>query len=151
MITVQAPGAALAPGGATRSLGKERTEMDPSKFDDLTKALATATSRRQALKTIAATTLGSILGLSRLGTAFGAPKCHGQGTGCDTTSQCCSGLVCTNGKCTPCEGLGQSCTSDSQCCSGFCSSSICGGAGVCCGVLTPCTSDSDCCCGGLCS
>ncbi len=37
--------------------------MDPSRFDELTKALATATSRRQTLKTIAAATLGGILGL----------------------------------------------------------------------------------------
>jgi hypothetical protein len=34
--------------------------MEPSKFDELTKALATSTSRRQALKTIAATTIGSL-------------------------------------------------------------------------------------------
>lgn len=44
--------------------------MDPLKFDELTKVLATSTSRRQALKTIAATTLGGILGLGGLGTAF---------------------------------------------------------------------------------
>jgi hypothetical protein len=37
--------------------------MEHSKFDELTKALATATSRRQALKTIAAATIGSILAL----------------------------------------------------------------------------------------
>lgn len=155
-----APRADLAPGRATRSPGKERTEMDPTKFDALTKALATSTSRRQALKTIAATTIGSILGLGGIGTAFA--KCKDTGHNCSKDEHCCSkvccngkccapGLVCNNGQCvTPCEGLGLPCTSDSQCCSGFCSSTICGGAGVCCGVLTPCTSDSDCCCGGLC-
>ena len=74
--------------------------MKPTKFDELTKSLATATSRRQALKAIAATTFGSILGLSGIGTAFGAPKCHSNGLGCDTNSQCCSGY-CQNGeKCT---------------------------------------------------
>src|SRR6266550_7502591 len=57
MITVQAPGAALAPGCVTCSPGKERTEMDPTKFDELTKALASSTSRRQALRRI-----GGILG-----------------------------------------------------------------------------------------
>src|SRR5207248_8571234 len=89
--------------------------MEPTRFDDLTKALATATSRRQALKAIAATTLGSILGLSRLGTAFGAPKCHRAGTGCDTDSQCCSGLYCANGeKCTPCPAL-PACNSGCPC------------------------------------
>ena len=49
--------------------------MKPSRFDDLTKALATATSRRQALKAIAATTLGGILGLSGIETVFGATTC----------------------------------------------------------------------------
>jgi acyl-CoA synthetase (AMP-forming)/AMP-acid ligase II len=49
---------------------KDGREMESSRFDELTKALATSTSRRQALKTIAATTLGSILGLSGLGTAL---------------------------------------------------------------------------------
>lgn len=34
--------------------------MEPSKFDELTKALATSTSRRQALKAIAATALGGL-------------------------------------------------------------------------------------------
>ncbi len=66
--------------------------MEPSRFDELTKALATSTSRRQALKTIAATTLGSTLGLAGIGTAFAKPKCHRNGTGCDTSFQCCSGF-----------------------------------------------------------
>ena len=35
--------------------------MDPTSFDDLTKALASSTSRSQVLKTIVATTLGSLL------------------------------------------------------------------------------------------
>src|SRR5205085_512175 len=36
---------------------KERTTMEDSRFDELTKALANPTSRRQALKTFAATAL----------------------------------------------------------------------------------------------
>ena len=47
--------------------------MDSTKFDELTKVLATGISRREALKTIAATTLGSILGLGGIGTAFADP------------------------------------------------------------------------------
>ena len=66
--------------------------MDSSRFDDLTKAVATATSRRQALKAIAATTLGSILGLAGIGTAFA--KCHGTGHNCEENSTCCSGTCC---------------------------------------------------------
>jgi hypothetical protein len=105
--------------------------MDPSKFDELTKALATATSRRQALKTIAATTFGSILGLSGIGTAFGKPKCHRNGLGCDTNSQCCSGY-CKNGeKCTcppapACNGYCP-CPSGQICLHGSC----CANANVC--------------------
>jgi hypothetical protein len=66
--------------------------MEPSKFDELTKALATATSRRQALKTIAATTIGGILGLAGIGTAFA--KCHDPGHNCEENSTCCSQNCC---------------------------------------------------------
>ena len=66
--------------------------MEPSRFDELTKALATATSRRQALKTIAATTLGGILGLAGVGSAFAMPTCKPNGHGCGTNKQCCSGF-----------------------------------------------------------
>jgi hypothetical protein len=66
--------------------------MDPSKFDDLTKAMATSTSRRKALKTIAATTLGGILGLGGIGTAFAKPTCKPNGHGCGNSKQCCSGF-----------------------------------------------------------
>jgi hypothetical protein len=58
-------------------------EMEPSKFDDLTKALATATSRRQALKAIGAA-LGGALGLSRIGIAF-ADQCKPLDTKCFKT------------------------------------------------------------------
>ena len=44
--------------------------MDATRFDDLTKGLATSPSRRAALKTIAATTIGGLLGLAGIGTAF---------------------------------------------------------------------------------
>ena len=88
--------------------------MGPSKFDELTKLLATSTSRRQALKAITATTIGGVLSLGGIGTAFGASKCHRAGLGCDTDSNCCSGL-CQNGKCV-CLGLQQPCSSPNQCC-----------------------------------
>src|SRR5438270_151547 len=71
--------------------------MNPTTFDALTKALATRTSRREALKAIAATTLGSILGLSGIGTALA--KCKPAGDKCNHDHQCCSGLVCQHGQC----------------------------------------------------
>jgi hypothetical protein len=73
--------------------------MDPTKFDDLTKALATGTSRRQALKTIVATTLGSIIGLGSIDAAFAAQKCRALGSKCSHGDQCCSNY-CANNVCT---------------------------------------------------
>jgi hypothetical protein len=107
--------------------------MDSSRFDELTKALATATSRRQALKTIVATTLGGILGLGRLGTALAGrgPKCHRNGLGCDTNSQCCSGY-CKNGEKCACAPNGATCTDGSNCCSGTCCQGTCCGSGQVC-------------------
>src|SRR5215472_10739019 len=107
--------------------------MDPTKFDELTKALATSTSRRQALKTIAATTIGSILGLASIGTAFA--KCHNAGHNCEENSTCCSklcciaagqregvccasGQVCQNGTCVTCAANGAHCSQNTDCCSG---------------------------------
>ncbi|MFL5706680.1 MAG: serine hydrolase domain-containing protein, partial [Ktedonobacteraceae bacterium] len=44
--------------------------MDPTKFNAITKALATPTSRRQTLKALTATAIGGPLGLSAIGTAL---------------------------------------------------------------------------------
>src|SRR5258708_13051407 len=60
--------------------------MDPSKFDVFTKVLATATSRRQALKAIGAT-VGGILGIGGARTALA--KCAGIGENCSQSTQCC--------------------------------------------------------------
>lgn len=90
--------------------------MKSSTFDDLTKALATSTSRRQALKAIAAT-IGGVLGLGSIGTAFA--NCKPNGIGCNTSSQCCSGGCC-HGTCTDlntpqnCGSCGHTCDA-SQC------------------------------------
>jgi hypothetical protein len=45
--------------------------MHPSNFDELTKALASSTSRRHALKLIATASIGSLFGLGGVSTAFG--------------------------------------------------------------------------------
>jgi hypothetical protein len=129
---------------------KERTEMEPANFDELTKALATATSRREALKTIAATTLGGILGLSGIGTVFAKP-CKPNGKHCTSKTVCCSGFcdsttrkcACQAGTCNsscPCPS-GQSCVNGS-CCP---TSQVCGS--VCCTgtcVNGQCTCPSSC-------
>src|SRR6266436_7598071 len=103
--------------------------MEPTKFDELTKALATSTSRRQALKTIAATTLGGILGLGGIGTVFA--RCKGVYSKCNHDNQCCSGVccngtccngICQNGQCV-CVPSGGTCNIDhpEACCSRNCS------------------------------
>ena len=45
--------------------------MNPSNFDDLTKALPNSTSRRQALRTILTASVGGLLGIGGISTAFG--------------------------------------------------------------------------------
>lgn len=65
--------------------------MDPSSFDELTKALATPTSRRQALKTFAATALAGMLSLSGLDKVF-AGNCTPNGHKCQKNKECCSRL-----------------------------------------------------------
>jgi hypothetical protein len=62
--------------------------MDATRCDDFTKGLATSTSRRAALKTIAATTIGGKLGLAGIGTAFAGDKCGNQ--------DCPPGTICCN-------------------------------------------------------
>ncbi len=112
--------------------------MEPSRFDELTKALATSTSRRQALKAIAATALGSILGLGGIGTALA--NCKPNGYGCNIRTQCCSGQ-CQHGTCCSSQE-GTTCSVDRDCCSGTCCQGVCCGSGQVClsngSCATPC-------------
>jgi hypothetical protein len=63
--------------------------MEPSQFDEFTRAMATPTSRRQAIKKLLAGTFGGLLAFSGLGNAF-ASGCH---------PPCSTGLTCCGGKC----------------------------------------------------
>ena len=107
--------------------------MNSSKFDELTKALATATSRRQALKTFGATFIGGILALGGVSTAFA--KCKPNGHPCGNDKQCCGGGCC-NGTCTDlkndvnnCGVCGNTCPSGDSCVNGSCCNPVTGGAG----------------------
>src|SRR5712692_9665272 len=114
--------------------------MDPSQFDELTKSLATKTSRRQALKTLAATALGGMLAFTGIRDAFARKKCLPGSTNCHGTcvntstdpNNCCNSLccadsyLCCNNTCTNqnfdpnnCGACGNSCSSGS-CCNGSC-------------------------------
>ena len=64
--------------------------MHPSRFDEFTKALATPTSRRQALKTFTATALAGMLSLSGLDKVFA--HCTPNGHHCKSNIACCSSL-----------------------------------------------------------
>ncbi len=86
--------------------------MDSSRFDEFTKILVNGTSRRQALKTIAATVVGGVFGLSRAGEAL-ASHCRHLGHTCEHNTECCSGF-CHDGRCR-CLPDQQRC--DQQCCS----------------------------------
>ncbi len=96
--------------------------MGPSRFDELTKALARSTSRRQALRAIAAA-VGGLLGLGGVGTALA--NCKPNGIGCNISSQCCSGGCC-HGTCTDlgtttnCGACGHQCAAGQGCCGGTC-------------------------------
>src|SRR5260370_5976237 len=84
-------------------------EMDPTKFDELTKSLATPTSRRQAVKTLAASAFGSMLAFSGLDRVFamtgrcrpGLTLCHGKCVNTKTDPKNCgvSGTACLSGLC----------------------------------------------------
>nr|HET6905097.1 hypothetical protein [Ktedonobacteraceae bacterium] len=111
--------------------------MNPTTFDDLTKALATSTSRRQALKAIAATTIGGILALSGIGTVLAKPTCKPNGHGCGTNKQCCNGYCDpTRSTCGCPPGTTQlngTCCPNDQVCGSICGcppSQVCSG-GVC--------------------
>jgi hypothetical protein len=65
--------------------------MASSKFDELTRTLASSTSRRQTIKAIFASALGGALAFGGLGTAL-ATGCipSGKPIPCKYNSDCCS-------------------------------------------------------------
>src|SRR5258706_8505761 len=122
-----------------RASSKEPEEMDSSRFDELTKAVATTTSRRRVLKTFVASIMGGIFGLSRTDLANAAGKCLGLGSKCAHGKECCSG-TCTNNRC--------ACPSGQTNCNGACV--VCPFGGTCSGSSCVCpTGQTN--CNGLCT
>lgn len=66
--------------------------MDGDRFDDLTKRLTTATSRRHALRTIGGGLLAGVFSFAARGRA-GADVCRGLDEDCSSVV-CCTGLYC---------------------------------------------------------
>jgi hypothetical protein len=99
--------------------------MNDPQFDELTKTLATLTSRRQALKTLGATVVGAVLGLSGIGTVFA--RCRSAGKKCKKSAQCCKHGVCIGGKCCSRSHacLSTCCASGATCCKGTCCAGTC--------------------------
>lgn len=146
--------------------------MDPNTFDEFTKAIATKTSRRNALKGIATVAVGSVLGLFGSGEAFAKKKkCTPNGGSCSKNGTCCSSF-CNNGTCAPkpkgcptgqvhcgsvCCPSGQNCVNGK--CAGPCPSSQVFCSGICCqpgqgccgGTCTPLNANPNCgACGNVC-
>lgn len=97
--------------------------MNPTSFDEFTKALATAVSRRQSLKILVATAAGGLLWLNPLGPAFAHDDDVCGGGNCPPESPVC------------CPGGGTCCPSNYPVCcgSGCCPSDypVCGDNGMC--------------------
>ena len=73
--------------------------MDQDRFDDLARTLASTTSRRTVLKSLAGGAAGGLLALLGVGEAAADPAgCKRNGQKWKEPSQCCSG-TCANGTC----------------------------------------------------
>lgn len=106
--------------------------MEDQRFDEIARLLAGQTSRRQALKALAATTVGSLLGLRAFGDVVAAKSCTPNGRHCSAKTQCCSGFCdSTTGKCGCQAGVCNAscpCPSGQTCLNGTCcsTSQVCG-------------------------
>lgn len=99
--------------------------MAANKFDELTRALASSTSRRQAITALFVGALGGMLGLGGSGMALARANCGANGAICTQNSNCCT-YTCdqTTRRCT-CRASKVSCSQHYECCNGKCSGGFC--------------------------
>jgi hypothetical protein len=115
--------------------------MDGARFDAVIRTLARAagagSSRRSALRTLAAVASAAVLGKAAVPRPVTATGCAGFGCPCSGDDNCLAGLVCcgnaceTSGYCgLTCTGTGDACPAAcsfgeacADCCGGFCTSS----------------------------
>src|SRR5438874_12579121 len=153
--------------------------MQPSNFDELTKALATSTSQRHALRLIVTASIGGLLGIGGISTAFGRHRHRTKSTtfssggtksnkdcakwcaqvfGPNTSAagQCTSDATHNRGLCVQC---GSATPPSSICCvrntSGYCNgtsvAACCTSGQHCCsGTCSECCADTDCTHGNTC-
>src|SRR4051812_5502291 len=79
-------------------------------IDQVARTLAAGQSRRQALRTLGAVTLGAVFSGVRPSEASADEDCKGTGKACKKNEQCCSG------NCTPQSTSKSTAKSDSICC-----------------------------------
>jgi hypothetical protein len=130
--------------------------MDDSSFDDLTKSLSKATSRRQALKVIAGAVGGAVLAILPGGAALAiAPgRCRRNSTPCRQSIECCSGFCDPVSQQCACEPGSIVCPSSGACVPA-CEPTEVFNAATCqcervCFPGEPCIQNSDCCQGFTC-
>ena len=103
--------------------------MDPRRFEELSRRVGEASSRRSAAKAIAAVLAAPVLlGIRGEVAEAGIPivNCRLPGKGCDKNKKCCSGR-CVNGSCS-CRKRGQQCWAPLEgalCCSQRCNKGRC--------------------------
>jgi hypothetical protein len=100
--------------------------MDSTRFDALTRSLATATNRRALVRSALAAVAAGVGGAMGRGSVL-ADGCKEDGKLCKKHEQCCSGL------CTPSPGASSTSASDSVCCTPDSNESTCSGL---CGLQT---------------
>ncbi len=143
--------------------------MDGHSFDNITKAFATAKSRRQAIKAIAAGVAGGALSLIGVSKAAGR-QCREIGDQCRSNAECChrycdsvsSTCLCPAGlTCNPsgqCREPGDNCRANADCCLGVCTTDTfqcacpsgvpgCSDSGQCREVGDNCSASAECCSG----
>jgi hypothetical protein len=117
--------------GSFQAFEKGEKNMASNHFDELTRMLASSTSRRQTIKAIFVGALGSALTFGGLGTALALPNCGSKESHCKADNECCS-YTCDKGKsqCS-CRASAISCNHSYECCSNKCFFSGVAGKSLC--------------------
>lgn len=125
-------------------------DMDPTRFDELTRALVTGTTRRRVLGGM----LGALGGALGFGDAIAA-RCGNPGSTCTSVAGCCGALTCVAGRCqTPSakhDPSARGCPIGQTRCGGACfdvntDDNNCGACGAVCSGVTPLCSQGSCIC-----
>ncbi len=131
-----------------RTTHQERV-LDTNRFDQLTKELATARSRRGVLKILAGAAFA--LGVTGIKARTTRAQCGNRGDTCTAQPDCCGSLNCLDGLCggpqAGCSGPEENCSLDSECCGRLtCIDGACGGPSAGCTFANDaCESDDECC------